>query len=186
MCSLVSAEPSAAGCGVCARWAPGATRSAPAGCGVCARWPSGVTRSDSFSTPLRPPCRICGSPLLTREARRRSKTRSMETLLMGPVAAKPLPAHAARQHLVQHGEVAAQAVERMGEGCGGVFLEEVMAHPCEGVAGNRHRPQQRQAPAEERAGGEPEREQRAAHVQAARRAVAVLAEIERIELAKAR
>src|SRR5215472_11584606 len=160
MCSLVSADPSAAGCG------------------ACARWPSGVTRSDSFSTPLRPPCRTCGSPLLTREARRRSKTRSMAALLMG-FASKPLPAHAARQHLVEHPEVRAEAVERMGEGRGPVLLEEAVPHPREGVARHRHRPEQRQAPAQERGGRERERQQRAAHVQAARRAVAVLAEIER-------
>ena len=49
----------------------------PAGAAVRARLPSGSTRSDSFSTPLRPPCRICGSPPLTRLERRRSKTRSI-------------------------------------------------------------------------------------------------------------
>ena len=42
------------------------------GCAVCAMRASGVTRRDSFSTPLRPPCRICGSPLLISAASRRS------------------------------------------------------------------------------------------------------------------
>ena len=52
-----------------------------AGCGVCAMRPSGVTRSDSFSTPLRPPWRICGSPLLISAARTCSNLRSMAALM---------------------------------------------------------------------------------------------------------
>ena len=36
--------------------------------------PPGVTRSDSFSTPLRPPCRICGWPPLISAASRRSNS----------------------------------------------------------------------------------------------------------------
>src|SRR5262245_25630577 len=59
MGSLVSAEPSSRGCG------------------VCARAPSAVTRRDSFSTPLRPPCSHSGWPLPTRAERRFSKERSI-------------------------------------------------------------------------------------------------------------
>src|SRR6185436_1616100 len=65
MCSLVSAEPSARGCG------------------VCARRPSAVTRSDSFSTPFLPPWTICGSPLLTSAASVCSNLRSMAALMRG-------------------------------------------------------------------------------------------------------
>src|SRR5688572_9327303 len=65
MCSLVSADPSARGCGVCA---------------IC---PSGVTRSDSFSTPLRPPWMISGSPLLISAARVCSNLRSMAAFMRG-------------------------------------------------------------------------------------------------------
>src|SRR5579872_3409420 len=68
MCSLVSAEPS------------------DRGCGVRASLPSVETRKDSFSTPLAPPCRICGSPLLMRLAKRRSKSRSIALAPMVSVA----------------------------------------------------------------------------------------------------
>src|SRR6202035_5477084 len=111
MCSLVSADPSRGGCGV------GASR------------PFGNTRSDSFSTPLRPPCRICGSPALTRADRRRSKTRSMPALLMGAALRSALPAHAAREHLGQHGEVPPQAVERIAESGGGGGLRKKRSPP---------------------------------------------------------
>src|SRR4051812_34387277 len=93
MCSFVSAEPS------------------ERGCDERARSPFGLTRSDSFSTPFRPPCRICGSPLLIRAERRRSKTRSTLALGMGA-----LPAQLAGEHVAEHGEVPAQAVDRMAEG----------------------------------------------------------------------
>src|SRR6187549_1355437 len=63
MFSLVSAEPSARGCG------------------VCAMRPSGVTRSDSRSTPLRPPWMIPGSPLLISAASVCSNLRSMAALM---------------------------------------------------------------------------------------------------------
>src|SRR5688572_6212942 len=65
MLSLVSALPSARGCG------------------DCAMRPSGVTRRDSFSTPRLPPCRTSGSPLLMSAARVRSNVLSMAAL-MGP------------------------------------------------------------------------------------------------------
>src|SRR5580658_6256625 len=162
MCSLVSAEPSAAGCG------------------VCARCPSGATRSDSFSTPLSPPCSTCGSPLLMSAARRLSKTRSMARLLT------PSPAHAAAEHLEHHPQVAGQTVERMRERCGSVFLEDVVAQPCKAVAGDRYRCEQCIAAARERRDEQRHGEHGAAHVQPARGAVGVLAQIERVEVAKAR
>jgi hypothetical protein len=71
MFSLVSALPSAAGCG------------------VLAMRPSGVTRSDSFSTPLRPPWMICGSPLLISAARVCSNLRSMAALMWGGILPWP-------------------------------------------------------------------------------------------------
>src|ERR1700686_5153813 len=168
MCSLVSADPSSGGGGV------GASR------------PFGNTRSDSFSTPLRPPCRICGSPALIRAERRRSKTRSMPALLIGAASRSALPAHAAREHLGQHGEVPTQAVERIAESGRRVAFEKKVPRPRGQVAGERHRQQPRPAGGNHRAGGDRDREQRTAHVQPARGAVAVFAEIIRIELAKAR
>src|SRR5262245_58867147 len=116
-CSFVSAEPSARGCD------------------ERARSPFGVTRRDSFSTPLRPHWRIWGSPLLSRAERRRSKTRS--TLLLGIGA---LPAQLAGQHVAQHREVAAQAVEGMAEGGRPVLLEEEVTDPGKQVSGERDDP----------------------------------------------
>src|SRR5688500_9824006 len=66
MCSLASAAPS------------------DAGCGVWAIFPVGVTRSDSFSSPFLPPCKTRASPELMRAARRPSKTRSMAGVGIGP------------------------------------------------------------------------------------------------------
>src|SRR6185312_5014234 len=167
MCSLVSAEPSTTGCG------------------VCASWPSGMTRSDSFSTPLRPPCRICGVPPLTKADRRLSKTRSMPGRLMMSLRL-PLPARAARKHLEQHGEIPAQTVERMAERGRRVVLEEEVPGPRRQVA-RRHRAQQpRPAPARERERGAGERQQRAGQVQPARGAVGVLRKVVRVELAEVR
>src|SRR6266446_5870833 len=157
MCSLVSADPSSGGCA------------------VAARCPCGNTRSDSFSTPLRPPCRICGSPPLTRAERCRSNTRSMPVLLMGAAFRSALPAHAAREHLGQHGEVPTQAVERIAESGRRVAFEKKVPHPRGQVAGERHRQQPRPAGGNHRAGGDRDREQRTAHVQPARGAVAVFA-----------
>src|SRR3954469_22300245 len=99
ICSFVSAEPSARGCA------------------VPARSPFGVTRRDSFSTPLRPPWRICGSPLLISAERRRSKTRSTLVLAIGA-----LPGQLAGQDVTQHGEVPAQAVDRVAKGGGPVLF----------------------------------------------------------------
>src|SRR5579871_4882414 len=59
MCSCVSAEPSARGCG------------------RCEIRPAADTRSDSFSTPFRPPTSTARSPEFTSPARWRSKRRSM-------------------------------------------------------------------------------------------------------------
>src|ERR1700758_5170197 len=168
MCSLVSAEPSARGCG------------------VPASRPCGVTRSDSFSTPLRPPCSSCGSPALTKAERRLSKTRSTAAVLMGVGSRSALPGHAAGEHLDEHGQVPAQAVEGMPEGGGRVVLEEVMPRPGGEVPCERHGEQPPPVPGEQRAAGEGEREQRADYMQAARDRVGVLAEVVRIELAKTR
>src|ERR1700733_1167026 len=66
MCGLVSAEPSAGGCG------------------VCAMRPSGVTRSDSRSRPRLPPASNCCSRLLLKAASRRSNTRSTPGALILP------------------------------------------------------------------------------------------------------
>src|ERR1700731_4233446 len=119
MCSLVSADPNGGGCG------------------VRARRPCGNTPSDSFSTPLRPPCRICGSPALISAERRRSKTRAMPVLLMGTSLRSALPAHAAREHLGQHGEVPAQAVERIAESGRRVAFEKKVPYPGGQVAAER-------------------------------------------------
>lgn len=58
MCSLVSADPRARGCG------------------VAAMRPLGLTRRDSFSRPLRPPCSAAAARWFTSPDRRRSKVRS--------------------------------------------------------------------------------------------------------------
>src|SRR5579864_2964453 len=74
----------------------------------------------------------------------------------------------------------------MGEGRGTIPLEEVMSRPREGVACDRHRPEEHQPPGDERSDGERQRQQRPAHMQPTGRPVGVLTEIERIEVAEAR
>src|SRR5579863_3298279 len=111
MCSLVSADPSSRGCA------------------VRARLPSGMTRSDSFSTPLRPPCSICGWPLLTRLDWRRSKTRSMPGLLMMLATLAQRPQQAAADAQGEGGERRAAAALQNEERGGGDGRVKTVVHP---------------------------------------------------------
>src|SRR5688572_25235302 len=111
MCSLVRADPSASGCG------------------RCEIRPSGETRRDSFSTPLRPPCKTPFWPLLMSPARRCSKTRSTPRF----IGAARSPWNAPREHVLEHHEIGGQAVEGMLEGGGPVLFEEEMSDPRKAV-----------------------------------------------------
>jgi len=96
---------------------------------------------------------------------------------------QPLP-FSAGQHLTEHEEVPAQAVKRMAEGCRGVTLEEKVPAPRRQVAGERYQEERDPVSAEQRRGGEQQRQHRAEQVQATAGAVAVLLEVIGIELAE--
>src|SRR6187397_751983 len=89
------------------------------------------------------------------------------------------------QHVAEHHEVAREAVPGVGERRGTVVLEEEVTDPCEPVAGERHTEQPdrstRQRGCEQRCN----HEHRADEMQPATHRIAVLGQIERIEVREA-
>src|SRR5690606_11704966 len=91
----------------------------------------------------------------------------------------------AGEDVLEHHTVAGEGIERVAEGGRAALFEEEVADPGEGVATGQGRQQPSRIGPGNRRGDEGQRSAAADEMQASRDAVAMLSEVERIELAEA-
>src|SRR5262249_34824274 len=91
---------------------------------------------------------------------------------------------AAAEDLGVHDRIPGKSVDRMLERRGPILLEEEMTDPGEAVAGDRQQPPPSPAPAPDHRAEQDQNERAADEMQAPARRVAVLRQVERIELAE--
>ena len=96
-----------------------------------------------------------------------------------------LERHFAQNHVAVHHKIAHQAVQRVLKRCRAVLFEEEVPDPGKAVAGDRHGQQQAQRPSADGIGQNADHQRGADEMQAPAGAVAVLAQVVRVELGEA-